>query len=268
VRLVDDEERPGARARGAHPRPVARLRQDDADVGERRLGQHAGDVAALQLGLEGLGIVELDDRGGLGGIDRGADQAFAGTRPAVLQHDEGLVDRAVVAPREHEHAGAARELAAEAQREPVGVGRRERELPLRQAEAPGQLVADPRGVRGREHHRRAAPRLQPLPHRRDRRRRRMTGHRARVAEAQVRVLVPVDVHDPRAARLGQVDREAARPLRHPGHRHPAQQMPLRVLVRGERTRPRGGEPLALVGHQHGEPGPVHVHFSAAGQAIR
>ena len=49
-------------------------------------------------------------------------------------------------------------------------------------------------------------------------RRRVAGHRARVAEAEVDVLVSVDVDEARALRLGDEEREAAGPLRHPVHR--------------------------------------------------
>jgi hypothetical protein len=44
VRLVDDQQRPGL-ARGRPQLPVeARLGQDDPDVRQRGLGQHAGNV--------------------------------------------------------------------------------------------------------------------------------------------------------------------------------------------------------------------------------
>ena len=79
----------------------------------------------------------------------------------------------------------------EPDREAVGVGRGERELPVRQAEAAGQLLADPERVLGREHERDARARL--LRDRRDGRRRRVAGHRAGVAEAEVDVVVAVDV---------------------------------------------------------------------------
>ena len=59
----------------------------------------------------------------------------------------------------------------------------------------------------------------------DRRLRAVAGHRAGVAEREVDVLVAVDVGDAVAARLVEVEREAAAPLGHPRHRHPAEQVP-------------------------------------------
>jgi hypothetical protein len=74
-------------------------------------------------------------------------------------------------------------------------------------------------------------------------------HRARVAEAEVDVLVPVDVAEARALGLGGEDGEAAGPANHPVHRDAAQQGAPRLL--GERLGPRvlGPEALELARHQ-------------------
>ena len=84
--------------------------QDDADVGQRRLGQHAGDVAVRELALERLEVVELDDARRLGGIDRRPDAALARPDLAVDERGDRLVDRAVVAPVEDEDLRPAGDL--------------------------------------------------------------------------------------------------------------------------------------------------------------
>ena len=57
------------------------------------------------------------------------------------------------------------------------------------------------------------------------RRQRVAGHRPRVTQAEVDVLVAVDVTEPCARCLVDHDRERSGPTRHPGHRHAAQQVP-------------------------------------------
>ena len=61
----------------------ARLRQDDADVRQRRLGEHAGDVAVGELALERLGVVPLDDARRLFERHRRPDVALARDDAAV-----------------------------------------------------------------------------------------------------------------------------------------------------------------------------------------
>ena len=60
---------------------VARVGQDDADVGQGRFGQHAGHVAGREGGLERLEVVELHDLGRESRVDLGAD---VGCRRRVL----------------------------------------------------------------------------------------------------------------------------------------------------------------------------------------
>ena len=237
VRLVVDEQRAGLAAGLLEALEEARLGQHDADVRERGLGQHAGDVAARERAPHALQVVELDDDRRLRRIDLRPDVAGLRRRLAVLaDHRDRLVDGAVVAPVEDEHLGPPLDLARDAQHEAVGVGRRERELPVGQPEAPAQLAGHPGRVLG-GHHRRHATELAHAPgdgaHRRLRR---VTGHRPRVAEREVDVLVAVDVGDACAVRLGVEERIAADPLRHPGHRHAEDLHAARLL--GERARAR------------------------------
>ena len=60
----------------------ARVGQDDADVGQRGLGEHAGDVALGERGFQRGGVVELDDARGDRGVDRRPDVALARRRPS------------------------------------------------------------------------------------------------------------------------------------------------------------------------------------------
>ena len=143
-------------ARRAQAVVEAGLGQDDADVGQGGLGQHAGDLAVVEQALDGAEVVELADPRGLGGVHGGADVALPRPRPRAVERDEGLVDGPVVAVVEDEHVGALRHLAAQPQRPAVGVGRGQREAPPRHAEAPRELLADPRCVLGGEHQGRAA----------------------------------------------------------------------------------------------------------------
>src|SRR3954451_4406835 len=83
------------------------------------------------------------------------------------------------------------DLAREPERSPVGVGGRQREQPARHPEAAAQLLPYPRRVLGRKHHRQA--RSEALLQDGDHLRRAVTGHRPGVAEAEVDVLVTVDV---------------------------------------------------------------------------
>ncbi len=169
----------------------ARLGMDDPDVRQDRLGEDAGDVAVRQLTLERVDIVPLDDPRRLVQGHRRAEIAVPLDDPAVLKRGECLVDRAVVAPVEDEHLRAARDQAGEPDREPVGVGRGQRELPPGKSEAARELLAHPEGVLARKHERDPAGGL--LRDRASDRLRRVPCHGSRVAEAEIDVVDPVDV---------------------------------------------------------------------------
>ena len=90
---------PAARGQLASGGVLAGLRQHDADVGHRRLGQHAGHVAGGQRPLQRRDVVELHDARGRRGGSTGGPMLprRAATRPSPSSVDERLVDRAVVA---------------------------------------------------------------------------------------------------------------------------------------------------------------------------
>ena len=189
--LVDQQEGAGAAGQLAHRIEIAIVRQHDPDVRERRFEQHDRDVAILERMREPVDVVELDDAGRFGDVDLRPDRPAARHRRAVVvEHRERFVDRAVVAVVVDDDLRAPGDLAAEAQRESVRVRCRQRELPVRQPEAALKLLADPDRVLGREHVGDTASEL-PLDGV-DRGRGAMPGHRARVAEAEIDVVVAVD----------------------------------------------------------------------------
>ena len=231
MRLVVDQQRAVLACEPADGLQVAGLGEHDADVGQRRLHQHGGDVVVGELVSQLVGLVELGDAGGLGEIDRPADVAGPRDDLALLVAErERLVDAAVVAPGVDEDLRALRHLAGEPDRPAVGVGRRERERPLRRAEAAGELGADPGGVLGR-HHRGDAVSAASCD-RLDGRGRRVAGHRAGVAEREVDVGVAVEVGHAGVLRVVEIEREAARGEVHPGHGDAAEQVWLGVCVGG------------------------------------
>ena len=255
VGLVDQQERAGPPGQLADGVEVSVVRQHDPDVGERRFEQHDRDVAILQCAFEAVDVVELDDARRLGDVDLRPDRALARHRPAaVVEHRERLVDGAVVAVVVDDDLRPSGDLAAEAQREAVRVRGRQRELPVGQPEAALELLADPDRVLGREHVGDAASEL-PLD-RLDRGRGAVPGHRARVAEAEVDVVVAVDAAKRRA--LGGLDerRERARPADHPVHRDAVVERGLRPLEQLLRARVLGDEALSLGFVERFEPSAV------------
>ena len=251
VGLVDHEQRACAIAQLAQRLVVAGVGQHDADVGERRLGEHTRNVAGRERGLEGGEVVELHDLRSERGVDGRADRAVAHDDGAGrVERGERLVDRAVVAPVEHEHLGAPGDLAGEAEHEAVGVGGGHRHLPIWQAEAPGELATDPGGVVVRQHRRDTSAGLggervghlrQPMP-----------GHRAGVAEAEVDVVMPVDIGEAGPVGFGEEEGERAWPTRHPGHRDTADEMPAGHLGPRRRGGVRTHEAVLFSGVQCGE----------------
>ena len=85
------------------------------------------------------------------GIDRRTNVSAAGFGYAVFDGNKSFVDTAVIAPVKHQNLWAAGDLPCEPNREAVGVGRRERELPKRQTEAPLQFFADPDRIFAGQH---------------------------------------------------------------------------------------------------------------------
>ncbi len=76
-------------------------------------------------------------------------------------------------------------------------------------------------------------------------RQRMAGHRTGVAEAEVDVLVAVDIGEAGAVSLVEEERKGARPAGHPCHRHAAEQVGARVGGHLRRPRVQLDEALLL-----------------------
>ena len=85
MRLVDDQQRSGARERADGVEEPG-LGEDDPDVRERRLGEHGCYVAVGELALDRVGVVELDDPRRHRRIDGWADVArLATARPSAVE---------------------------------------------------------------------------------------------------------------------------------------------------------------------------------------
>ena len=216
VGLVDDQERAGPAGDLAHRVEVARFGQHDPDVREGGLDEHGRHVAIGEGGLESGDVVELDHARGPCDVHLGPDRTVhRHDRPVLAEDRDRLVDRPVVAVVVDDDLGTAGDVASQAEREPVRVRGGQRELPGRQPEPSRQLLADPGRVLGREHV--GDPEAHLALDRRDRRGRPVAGHRPRVAEAEVHVVVTVDASEGRARSGLDVGRERAGPLHHPGH---------------------------------------------------
>ncbi len=227
---------------------IAGVGEHDADVGQRRLHERDGHVAVGELPVEGVDVVDLDDPRRLRRRHGRAEVAAPGDDPAVGRDPgEGLVDRAVVVVVVDEDLRPARDVPGEPDREPVGVGRRERELPVPEPEPPAELVGGDDRVLGGQHV--GDPAAELALDGRDRRGGPVAGHGPGVAEAEVDVLVPVDVAEPGTRRLVDEQRVRAGPADHPVHRDAVEQGALGALE--QRPRPRVGpfERGRLGGHE-------------------
>ena len=223
VRLVDDQQRARRPGQLAHPGEVALVREHDADVGQRGLHEDRGDVAVGEGRLQGREVVEGHHPGRQGHVHLRAERAGAGDHLVAVEHGQGLVDGAVVAPVHHRDLRPAGQVPGEAQHEPVGVGRRHRHLPAaagrsagasspatQAASVLGSIVVMP--VRARSWTASATsgsawPVIAPVSPR----------HRSTYSRPSTSVN-----RAPEA--VSKNDREGARPARHPRHRHPGEQV--------------------------------------------
>ena len=216
MRLVDDQQRAGTPCDLAYGVVISGLWEDDADVRQRRLDQQRGNLPVGERSFERLDVIERHYPGRLRRIDWGSEVAPAGFDASVVgQPGERLVDRSVVVEVVNGDERPVGDRPGEADRESVGIGRRDRELPVAKAKPPLQLLTDPGGIFGRQHVGDAARQL-PLDGG-DRRPGAVTGHGARVAETEVDVVMAVDAREVRTARPIHERRISAGPLHHPVH---------------------------------------------------
>ena len=171
---------------------VALVGQHDADVGQRRLHQQAGDVALRQAPVERVGIVEGDDRGGLArrrpAGPAGPVAARRGRRRASRRSRRPCRGSTSPSPRSAAaRSGAGRSAArtgwrrSPSSRTATAAARTggSAPAPTQIASSDGSMVVMPGRARARD---RLGHRGQRVP-----------GHRAGVAEAEVDVLDAVDV---------------------------------------------------------------------------
>src|SRR5271154_3749024 len=179
-------------------------------------GEDAGDVAMGQFPFEGGEVVEFDDASGDIGICGRADIAAARDGGAVGgERDVGFVDGTGIAVVEDQNFRAFGDFAGEADGKTVGVGGGEGELPERQAETEGEFFAHVERVFGGKHEGNSL--LGLAEDRFDGGGGRMASHGAGVTEAEVDVVVTVDVGDGGAVGFGDENRKFAGPFFHPVH---------------------------------------------------
>ena len=222
MRLVDDQQGFVFSREFAKSFVVSRLGMHDAHVRHCGLGQHAGNISSGERLLKSRDVVELDYCRGYRRVHRGSDIAGAGTgRPVRSEMDEGFIHGPVIAPVVNKNLGTAGDLAAETNRKPIGIRRRERELPVRKIETFLQFLGDEDCIFSRKHQGDAMSHL--LFGRFHCGGRRMAGHRAGIAEAEVGVAVTIDIEEVGSLRLADKGRESSRPLHHPVHGHARQE---------------------------------------------
>jgi len=231
--FVDDDQRPGPRGKIAHGGKKSGIGVDDPDVGHRRLGQNARDVAMRQRLRERGPIIELDHPGGLHRINRRTNVARPHLGNAILQDDQRLVHRAVITPIENQDPGPAGNHSSEPDREAIGIRGAESELPVGETKAASQFLRHPERVLRREHGRDPARRL--AMDRLEGVRRGMTGHGAGVSQTQIEVLEAIDVGEICASRGRHKHGESPCPFLHPVHRDALEQRFPSAIVESPRT---------------------------------
>ena len=251
---------PVRRVRSLERRVKPHVGEYDPDVGHRRLGKHAGNVVRGQRLFERGEVIELDYSRGDRGVHRRADIAGPGDRTTVTQHRKALVDCTVIAPVEDQHVAPAGDVACESDRESVGIGSGERELPDGEPEAPGELFADPERVLRRQHEGESASCL--FLDRSNDGRRGMPHHRPGITEAEIEIPVSVHVGQVRALGAFGKDRETAGPSAHPVHRHAAEQRPASPRVELEGSRMTRGKAALFLGEERLQSLPIQDHARA------
>ncbi len=227
---------------------VAGLRQDDPAVHEGRLHDEAGRCATLRLeaddpALESVGVVERDGHRHRGDARRDARAVGDGRVVLAIGHvvlgeadrDHHVVVVAVVRPEDLEDRVAAGDRSGQADGVHRRLGPRVEEPPLREAEAPLELLRDDDRVLGRRGEVRAE--RHPVRDRLGDLRVGVALHHA--PEGVVDVQVPAPVHVPHVLPVAvrQVDRP--RLARLVGRRHTAGE----GLLRAGEHRGRSRRPL-------------------------
>ena len=166
-----------------------------------------------------------------------------------MKSDEGFIDRAVVAPVEHQDFGTAGDLPRQADGEAVGIGRSQGKLPVGQAESLLQFLCNKNRILRRQHQRDAAAHL--FFHGLHGGEWRMAGHGAGVSQTQIHVAMAIHVIKMCAQGLADKGWESARPLAHPVHGHARQQRLSGTLEERLGLRAVVQEALLLALHERG-----------------
>lgn len=146
VGFVNDQQRARAAGQLAQGGVEPRVRQHNTDVGHSRLGQHTGHIAGRQGCFQAGAVVKFHYFGRHRGIDRRADIAGARAGHTVIQRNEGLIYRAMIAPVKDQNFGPLGNLAGNANGKAIGIGGSQRKLPVGQPKTALQLLAHPDGT--------------------------------------------------------------------------------------------------------------------------
>jgi hypothetical protein len=149
----------------------------------------------------------------------------------------------VVPAVEHQHDFASGHLAGEADHLGVRLRGGERELPLRQPVAPGQVLGDRDRVLAGQQELGAV--LHPTGDCIDDRVRRVAAEGAHVRDVHVEIGVPVDVCELGALAVGHPDRRVVVEVVHPHHRHAARHRTAGLLLERQGSGPFGNEASVL-----------------------
>ena len=136
--------------------------------------------------------------------------------PLFVQDNQGLVDRAVVAPVIDDDLWLSSEESREPKHEPIGVGSTECKLPFRQTEPRREVLGHDHRV-GTRKHRGKTPlglRNQRIGHFRTR----VSDHRTGIAQTKIDVLIAVHIDESTTISSLDEERERTRPACHPRHR--------------------------------------------------
>ncbi len=238
MRLVDHQIGAGRVRQTRRLLPIPLVGKHNPDVCQRRLGQHTRDVAMSKLALERSEIVELDNTRRHDWIDGGSDIAGLLLRHAILESNNRLVDRAVIAVIHDQHLRTPAQLTTRPQDPAVGIRRRQREGPLGHAETPSEIIRNPDRVLRRQHRRNPTKLANPVLNGGNGGVGRVAGHRARITKAEVDQFVAIDVGNAIALRRRKEDWVRPDPDLHPLHRHATDH----VLLCLHRKRARFGVP--------------------------
>ena len=251
---VDDQQRAVLACQFAQGSMKPFVREHHACVCQRRFRQNAGNVFHCQFPFQSRYVVKLDDACGHVERNRRSDAALARVDLSVVEPGQRFVVSAVVAAVEHEDLSPARDCARDPCCKAIRIRGGQRERPARQPGAALELGRDRHAVLGWQHVGEAA--IDGVAHRGNEHARGMPEHCPGIAEAEIDVLVTVNVGNLRAFCAFDKHRERAFPFDEPWHLHAGQEVRRRLQCQLPRSRMRRFEVLFLPVEQISDASPA------------